>query len=320
MSAARQKKEQYFAKLVSLFQEYSKLFLIDVDMVGSKELHQVRMQIRGKGEMLMGKNTMIRKCMRDNLEEMPQLEPLIAKVGGNTGFIFIKDDFDAIRAILKTAFKPALAKSGVIASCSVKIEKQVTTLQPTETSFFQALNINTKITKGAIEILEDVQVIEEGKKVAPGSAALLQKLGMKPFEYGPTIVTVYDNGSVFDPKVLDISEDDIAAQFMSGVQQVAAVCLAVGYPTLVSLPHTIINGYKNVLSIALATDYTYPLAEELKTLLNDPEALAAAQAAAAAGAAAAPAAGAAAAAPEPEPEPEPEEEEEEEDMDFGLFD
>jgi len=318
MSAARQKKEQYFTKLISLFQEYPRMFLVDVDMVGSKQIQDVRMALRGKGEMLMGKNTLIRKCLRDNIEEFPQFENLIPVIGGNTGFIFFNTDFSVVQDVLKAAFLPAFAKAGVVASCDVKVEAQVTTLQPTETSFFQALNINTKITKGAIEILENVHLIHIGEKVAPGSAALLMKLGIKPFQYGPQVVQVYENGAVFPPAVLDISDEQITASFMTGVSKIAAVCFAADYPTLISVPHMIINGYKNVLSIALASDYCYPEAEELKKFADDPEAMAAAQAAAAA--AAAPAAGGdapAAAAPEPEEE---EEEEEEEDMDFDLFD
>lgn len=317
MSAARAKKEVYFAKLISLFQEYSKCFLVSVDMVGSKQIQDVRMALRGKGEMMMGKNTMIRKCLRDNISEMPQLETLISHIGGNTGFVFFTCDFSEIRDILKNAFVENSARAGIVAPVDVAILKQVTTLQPTETAFFQALNINTKITKGAIEILEDIKLVTEGTKVSPGAAALMSKLGMKPFTYGPEVVKVYDNGSVFEPAVLDITEDDIVARFCAGVSQVAAVCLAVDYPTVVSVPHSIINGYKNVLSISLATDYTYPLAAELKNLLNDPEAMAKALAAAAT---AAPASGGAAAAAASEPEPEEEEEEEEEDMGFDLFD
>lgn len=317
MSAARQKKEAYGAKLIGLFESYSKVFIVDVDMVGSKQLQDVRMKLRGQGEMLMGKNTLVRKCLRDHLEQMPKLEQIITMVGGNTGFVFCKD-FDVCRDILKSAFVGAFARAGVVAPCDVHVEKQVTTLQPTETSFFQALNINTKITKGAIEILEDVHVLKVDTKVSPGHAALLSKLGIKPFTYGPVVKVVYDDGACFDPKVLDISEDDVAASFMSGCAQVASVCLAADYPTLVSLPHTIINGYKNVLCVSLACDYTYPLAEKLKSFLDDPEAMAAAAAAASA----APAADASAgeAKKEKAPEPEPESEPEEDDMDFDLFD
>ena len=40
-----------------------------------------------------------------------------------------------------------------------------TGLEPTKTSFFQALNINTKITKGTVEILKDEHIIKAGDKV-----------------------------------------------------------------------------------------------------------------------------------------------------------
>jgi large subunit ribosomal protein LP0 len=71
----------------------------------------------------------------------------------------------------------------------------------------------------------------------------------------------------------------------------------------------VINGYKNVLAIALATEITFPQAEKAKAFLADPSAFIVA----------APAATESAdAAPEPEPE---EEEESDDDMDgFSLFD
>jgi len=177
----------------------------------------------------------------------------------------------------------------------VTIPKGVTSLQPTETSFFQALNISTKITKGNIEILSDVDLIKKGRKVMPGEAALLQKLGVKPFTYGLEILAVYDDGALFEPAVLDISESDLIAKFQSGINNVAAVSLAANYPTLAAVPHAFINGYKNVLSIALSTEYTFPLAKKVKDFLSDPEAMA--RAAAASAAPAAKGASSAAAAP-----------------------
>jgi len=275
------------------------------------------MQIRGKGELLMGKNTMIRKCIRDNLEEMPHLEQLLESIGGNTGLLFVKGDFSEITEILKNNIVGASARAGVMAPIDVTIPKGVTSLQPTETSFFQALNIPTKISKGAIEILNDVDLITTGNKVTPGAAALLQKMGIKPFSYGLEVTCVYENGACFSPAVLSITDEDLAASFQAGLQQVASVCLASDYPTLVSVPHSIINGYKNVLSIALSTDYCFPLAEKLKAFLDDPEAMAAAAAAASSAPAAGGAAPAAAAEAKEESD---EEEEEEEDMGFDLFD
>lgn len=65
---------------------------------------------------------------------------------------------------------------------------------------------------------------------------------------------VYDNGTVFTPDVLDMTADEIRDKFMQGVRNLAAVCLAIGHPTLVSVPHSLANGLKNLLAIAVETD------------------------------------------------------------------
>lgn len=319
----KEKKVSYFNKLVGLFQEYPKLFIVGVDMVGSKQIQNIRLSIRGKGEVLMGKNTMIRKCIRDNLETMPQLEVLLPYILGNTAFVFIKNDFDAVRKIIRDNFVGAAARAGVVAPISVTIPKGVTSLQPTETSFFQALNISTKITKGTIEILNDVEIVRKGLKVQPGEAVLLQKMGIKPFTYGLEIIVVYEDGSVFEPSVLDLSETELLSKLQTGISNVAAFSLGAHYPTLASVPHSIVNGYKNVLSVSLTTDYTFPLAKKVKDFLSDPEAIARALAAAST-ASAAPASASKSAAPAPAAAaaaaPVEEEKEEEEAVAFDLFD
>ena len=75
---------------------------------------------------------------------------------------------------------------------------------------------------------------------------------------------VFDGGSVYDPKVLDITQDDLKKSVTSAIQRVAAACLAIGYPTLASIPHSVINGYKRVLAVSVETDYTFPLAEKAR--------------------------------------------------------
>merc|ERR1712050_129710 len=129
-------------------------------------------------------------------------------------------------------------------------------------------------------------------------ATLLNMLKISPFTYGLVVQKVYDSGSVFDPEILDITDDDLKAKFMSGVAQVAALSLAISYPTIASVPHSVVNGMKNLLAVAAVTDITFKEAEMLKEFLADPSKFAAAAAAAA------PAAAAAAKAPEPESEEE----------------
>lgn len=123
----------------------------------------------------------------------------------------------------------------------------------------QALGIATKINKGTIEIVSDVHLVKTGEKVGASQATLLSKLGVKPFKYGLQIVKVFENGSLFSPAVLSITDEDMLASVGAAIANVASVSLATGFPTLASIPHSVINGYKNVLAISIATDFTFPL-------------------------------------------------------------
>jgi large subunit ribosomal protein LP0 len=61
---------------------------------------------------------------------------------------------------------------------------------PEKTSFFQALQIPTKISRGTIEILNEVHIIKVGEKVGVSEAALLNMLNIQPFSYGLAVQQV----------------------------------------------------------------------------------------------------------------------------------
>jgi len=304
-------KSNYFTKLVQLLDEYPKCFMVEADNVGSKQMQQIRMSLRGHAVVLMGKNTMMRKAIRGHLGQNPKLEQLLPHIVGNVGFVFTKEELIDVRDMLLENKVKAPARAGAIAPLDVTVPAQNTGLGPEKTSFFQALNIPTKITKGTIEIIADVKLIKEGDKVGMSDSTLLNMLGISPFTYGLVVRKVYDSGTVFDPQILDITDDDLKARFMLGVKNVAALSLKIGYPNIASVPHSIVNGMKNCMALAAVTDITFKEAAMMKEYLADPSKFAAV--------AAAPAAAAAEEKKEEKVE-EPEEDSDDDDMGFGLFD
>lgn len=80
----------------------------------------------------------------------------------------------------------------------------------------------------------------------------------------PYFVQVIESGTVYDPKVMDITDDDVMSSVITAIREVAALSLGAKYPSLAAAPHIIIDGYKNVLAIALEVDYTFPLAQKVK--------------------------------------------------------
>merc|ERR1712168_1238714 len=191
-------------------------------------MQQIRQSLRSKAEILMGKNTMIRKAIRGHLENNPDLERLLPHIKGNVGFVFTKDDLTDVRTKILANRVAAPAKAGALAPVDVFIDAQNTGLGPEKTSFFQALSIPTKIARGTIEILNRVHLIKVDEKVGASEATLLNMLMISPFSYGLKILQVFDQGTVFEPSILDITDEDLMKSFMEGVRNIASVSLQIG--------------------------------------------------------------------------------------------
>ena len=90
-------KSNYFLKIIQLLDDYPKCFIVGADNVGSKQMQQIHMSLRGKVVVLMGKNTMMGRAR--------WLTPVIpvlweAEAGGSRG--------QEIETILANTVKPRL--------------------------------------------------------------------------------------------------------------------------------------------------------------------------------------------------------------------
>jgi len=257
----KERKKRYKVKLEKAIQEFKNVLVVTVDNVGSFQMQKIRIALRGQAEILMGKNTLMRMIMREQIAANPKLETLVPQIRGNMGLIFTNGDLAKIRTIVTANKVPAVAKSGTIAPTDVFVPAGPTGLDPGQTSFFQALNIGTKIVRGAIEIANDVHLIKKGDKVTSSAVALLGKLDIKPFFYGCVVKSVYENGAVYPVEILDITPEDLMSRFFGGVRRIAAIGLAIGYPTEASLGHNIANGFKKLLALSATSGYQFKESE-----------------------------------------------------------
>jgi large subunit ribosomal protein LP0 len=321
MPSITPEKVAYEVRLNKLFDTFSKVYFVTVDNVTSQQMHNVRRGLRGRGELLMGKNTLQKKVIskRASAEGASNNDKAIFEkfvkeslIHGNCGLIFSNDPIDQIREVITKNRIQAPARIGAISPVEVTIAAGNTGLEPTMTSFFQALNIATKIAKGTVEIVTDKKVLSVGEKVDSSTAALLTKLKINPFFYGLELRAVWDDGVVFSAADLEFTDSRIEELFGEAVGNMTALSLGAGIPTAASFPHLITDAFKNLLAVSLVTDYSFPEfgGADLKKAIKEGKVGGGAPAAPAKGDSK-PAAVAAAKAPEPE--------EEEDDIGMGLL-
>jgi len=280
MAEKKVKKQTFQKRLVELLTTYEKILLVTIDNVGANNLQKTRQSLRGEAVLLFGRNTLIRKTIRDYVEkcveagnkEGARIEALLPSIKGNVGLIFTNGDLNKVKEVSESFKQKAPAKVGALAPEDVFVDPGPTGMEPTQTQFLQALNIASKIVKGQVEIINRVHLIKQGEKIGTSEATLLDKLNIMPFSYRAQVRTVFDAGFVYPSSLLTLGPNDVLQMLAKGIQRVATVALEIGYPSITSIPHIIANAYKNIIAISIETDYEFEGSKDVKAFLKDPSA------------------------------------------------
>jgi len=281
-STKRAKKRRIINTIYEAFTKYKQCLVVKLEHVSSNQIQQARVSLRQakKGFMVVGKNTVIKKAIALRSKEPTEDEqdfdlrkPLYTEVSnldkvsgllkGKIGLIFSDSPIFDLKPLIESNRKPAAAKVGMVAPLDVTIPPGPTGMDPSQISFFHALNMSTKIQKGQIEISKEFKVCTAGKKVENSAAVLLQKLSIKPFAYGMEILWVWDNGTLLAPEIFNMNPADILNKFRSVASKMAAISLQIGQPNQLSLPHMVVNTFKNIAAIALQTGLKFKQLENL---------------------------------------------------------
>lgn len=201
---------------------------------------------------------------KDTWKECDELDKIVTLLKGNTGIIFSNGDLSEIKKVLDDQAREAPAKVGAVAPDDVWIKAGSTGLDPKQTSFFQQLNIQTKIVKTQIDIVADKKIISSGQKIEATHAALLDKLKIRPFSYKMNVKKVYEDGSIFNPDVLDITSEDILKRFRTTISNLASISLASGFIIKPAVPHLLANAFKNLAAVTFDTEYSFKQADKMK--------------------------------------------------------
>jgi len=258
-------KREYEARMNKMFDSYSKVLFVTLDNVQSQQVNQVRRDLRGKAELLVGKKTLQKRIICNRADESKnKMDAQLRKkfveenlLTLNRGLLFTNADISEITTVLQRYRKQAPARVGAIAPCDVIVPAGNTGMEPTMTGFFQALNIATKISKGTVEIVTDKKVLSLGEKVDNSVSALLSKLKISPFFYEMEIVCCWEKGFVFTKDDLALTDAVIESSLLAGINNVTAISLGAGIPTDASFPHLLLDAFKDLLALSVETEFEF---------------------------------------------------------------
>jgi large subunit ribosomal protein LP0 len=228
---------------------------VEIENIGSKQIQKCRKALGESSIILIGKNTMIKKLVEKKSKEKSQLINLLPYIDGKVGLIFTDKEVYDVREILIKNSIPAPAKIGQLAQCDVIIPAGPTGITPDGTSFFQALDIPTKIQKGQIEIQNDIKILSKGSSIGESEVSLLNKLGIVPFTYELQIKAIFQDGACYFPSVFDLTKDKIENRMNECLENFQIISFSINHLNKSSVFSKIKKVYSELYYIACNTTY-----------------------------------------------------------------
>ncbi len=245
-------KKEIFDDLLKLLKKYSVVAVADLQKVRSSQIQEIRKKLRGKADLIVAKNTILRKACEKIASEKKDISKFADSLTGSRVLIFTQmDPFELIIFLSKNKVRVP-AKGGDIATSDITIPAGNTGLQPGPViSEFNEAKVQTRIEGGSIFVAKDTVVVRKGDNVPTKTASLLSKLGMKPMEAGLSLSYAYDNGSVLGPNELVFDLDQMKSDFSSAARLAFTVAVEANIMLPETAPVIISKAYRQAVAISV---------------------------------------------------------------------
>jgi large subunit ribosomal protein L10 len=247
-------KKEIFSDLHELLKKYPVVAVADLQKVRSSQIQEIRKKLRGKAELTVAKNTILRKAAEK--ADRKSIDKFAGAVTGSKVLIFTEmNPYELILFLNKNKVRVP-AKGGDIASSDIVVAAGNTGLQPGPViSEFNEVKVPTRIEAGSIFVAKDTVVVKKGDMVSTKTASLLSKLGMKPMEAGLSLSYAYDDGSVLGPNELAFDLDQMKADFSSAARLAFGLAVETNMMLPETAPAIISKAYKHAVAVSIEAGF-----------------------------------------------------------------
>ncbi len=249
-------KKEIYDDLLEFLEKYSVIAVADLRKVRSSQIQEIRKKLRGKADLIVAKNTILRKVCDKISADKKNVDKFAESLRGSKVLIFTQmNPFELIIFLDKNKVRVP-AKGGDVATSDIMIPAGNTGLQPGPViSEFNEAKVQTRIESGSIFIAKDTVVVSKGEVIPTKTASLLSKLGMKPMEAGLTLSYAYDDGLVLGPDDLAFDLDQTKADFSSAARMAFGVAVEANIILPETAPAIISKAYRQAVAVSVESGF-----------------------------------------------------------------
>ncbi|MFC1753570.1 50S ribosomal protein L10 [Thermoproteota archaeon] len=250
---------------VKLIKEYPIVGAVNMENLPTKQLQNMRAQLRGKVVIKVGKRRLMRIAIDKAKSAKPGIEKLEPHLKGMPGMIFTKDNPFSLYKTLDKNKSTAPAKAGQTAPNDVVVPAGPTSFAPGPViGQLGAVGIPAGIEGGKVAIKKDTVVVKEGEEINSELAGLLVRLGIEPMEIGLALTATYEDGNIFTKDVLAIDETEYINNITNAHRWSFNLAMESGFLTTETTEIMITKAFTDAKALGIAQ---HIMTEETKELI-----------------------------------------------------
>ncbi len=250
-------------ELGQLMKKYPIVGIASIESLPAAQFQEIKAKVKDHAIIRVARKRLIKRAIE---EHRPELKGLEDYMEGPIALVFSDMNAFKLYNTIKKMKSRAPIKAGQVAPNDIIVPAGDTGLPPGPAlGDLKAAGINARIEGSTIKVVKDSLVAREGEVVSETVANALNKLGIKPVEIFLRIKAVYEDGTIFTPEVLDISEEETLTKIQTAYQRAFNLAVNAAYPTPAVMDVLISKAFSNARN--LAVEIAFPAKQVIGDIL-----------------------------------------------------
>jgi large subunit ribosomal protein L10 len=226
--------------------------IINVHGVPAPAFQTMRTNLRGKAEITMLKNTLLKIALQQAGKDKKGLDKLVASVDGQCAVVTSElNPFRLFRQLDSTKTKMP-ARGGEVAPDDIEIKAGETPFKPGPVvGELQKAGLPAAIEQGKVVIKKDKLLVKKGDKIPREVALVLSKLEIYPLTVGLDLSAAFEDGMIYKKDVLAVDDAMVLGQVKSAAAGAMNLAVFISYPTRQSIRPMLANAHYKALNFAV---------------------------------------------------------------------
>ena len=221
-------KKDEIEDIKNLIATHSSVGIVGVHGIPSNQLQVMRKNLRGLADIKMCRNSLIDRALDESSEDVKKIGNYVES---QTALLFTNENPFKLYKILDQGKTQAPIKAGAVSPKDIVIEKGPTSFPPGPiVGELTGAGIPAGIEGGKVVIRETKTVARKGDVVDAKLASILARLDIRPVDLGLELRAVYENGMIYESKLLAVDETQYIANLTTAVQRAFNLSINSAYP------------------------------------------------------------------------------------------